>query len=85
MPITIRTLRIRRMADGQVVKFRTLKRKAKEAGLSAREIASRSNGVVTHSAVASIFKGKTDPRVSTLKAICDVLGLPVEQALKEAA
>ena len=58
-----------------------LKDAAHRSGLSLREIA-QAAGNTSHSTIASVLNGKVSPSAIHLKAICDVIGLPITKAFK---
>jgi transcriptional regulator with XRE-family HTH domain len=60
------------------VNSKKLKATAKERGYTANRVARESG--VSGATVHFIFGGTVDPKASNLKRICDVLGLPIEEA-----
>jgi transcriptional regulator with XRE-family HTH domain len=47
-------------------------------GLSTREVAARTDGVITYAGLSRIEIGARYPRLRTLEALCEVLGITIE-------
>ena len=60
------------------VDSKRIKQAAKEKGFTGNRLAREAN--VSGATVHFIFGGTVDPKASNLKRICDVLGLPIEDA-----
>lgn len=54
---------------------------ARDNRWSATQIAERIG--VTPNTVLNVFKGEANPSATNLKAICDVIGLPIEEVFIE--
>lgn len=63
------------------VDFDKIKRVAKQNRWSGNHIAVKSG--LSRAGVALILKGKSEPAAVNLKKICDVIGLPIEEAFIE--
>lgn len=68
---------------GQVIKvdFKAIRDHAKANRWGASRVAREAG--VSRATVYSIFGGKSDPAAATLKAICDVIGFPIENAFTQ--
>lgn len=63
---------------GTTIDFQRIRTAAKESGLSTRAIAEKA-GDITHSTVAKVLNGDTNPSAINVKKICDAVGLPIEK------
>lgn len=61
-----------------LIDYQKLRSFAKRERWSARQIAMATG--ISSNTVGNIFKGTTEPRASSLKRICDLIGLPIDQA-----
>lgn len=64
------------------VNFKKLKEHATSGKWSCRRIAKEA-GTISHGTAWAVLEGKQDPKAATLKQICDVIGLPIEEAFTE--
>jgi transcriptional regulator with XRE-family HTH domain len=72
------------MSKPTVVDFERIREHAKANRWSAFQIAVKSGGAVSPATISNIFNGKnTNPGAATLKAICDVIEFPIEDAFIE--
>ena len=72
------------MSNNIKIDFPKIRRIAKERGLTGSRIAMKAG--VSKATVHFIFRGSVDPKAVNLKAVCDAIGLPIEEAfVKKAA
>ena len=64
------------------INFEMIRERAEATGLTVREIAEKA-GVVSHSTVHDILKGKREPTAVKLKQVCNAIGLPIQKAFYE--
>jgi len=61
-----------------LIDYQKIESFAKRERWNARQIALATG--ISSNTVGNIFKGTTEPRASSLKRICDLIGLPIDQA-----
>lgn len=64
-----------------IVDFEFLKRQAELEDWSDSAIARKTG--ISQAGVSKIMRGSADPKATTLKKICDTIGLPIEKAFTE--
>lgn len=66
------------------IDFNKIRERAISERWSTYKIAKQCGYMMTPNTVSRILKGTTNPSAVHLKAVCDVIGLPIDQAFLEA-
>lgn len=65
------------------IDFTKIREAAKATGLSTRKIAKRAGGISHQVVFAVLTNDEANPSAINLKKVCDVIGVPIEDAFLE--